>query len=278
MGAGRALPRPHRRVARQHDPQRGAARRCQRELGTELSQLQWIVDAYMLVFAGLLLTAGSLGDRFGRKRALIVGLVVFGARRRWPPRSPATSAQLIGARARHGRRRRADHAGDAVDPHQRRSPTPTERAEGDRPSGRASPGLAVAHRAGRRRVPARALLVGLGLPRQRADRHRRDRRRSLPRARSRATRSSRGSIRVGALLSIVGLGRSWSGDHRGAEPTAGPTRPILGALRASRCVVLGALRARGSGAPTTPMLDVRLFRNRRFSAASLSASRSCSSR
>ena len=34
------------------------------------SQLQWIVDAYMLVFAGVLLTAGALGDRFGRKRAL----------------------------------------------------------------------------------------------------------------------------------------------------------------------------------------------------------------
>jgi EmrB/QacA subfamily drug resistance transporter len=43
------------------------------------SQLQWIVDAYLLVFAGLLLTAGSLGDRFGRRRALVSGLVVFAA-------------------------------------------------------------------------------------------------------------------------------------------------------------------------------------------------------
>jgi EmrB/QacA subfamily drug resistance transporter len=42
------------------------------------SQLQWIVDSYVLVFAGLLLTAGSLGDRFGRRGALQVGLVVFG--------------------------------------------------------------------------------------------------------------------------------------------------------------------------------------------------------
>ena len=47
------------------------------ELGASTSQLQWIVDAYMLVFAGLLLAAGSLGDRFGRKRALLVGLVLF---------------------------------------------------------------------------------------------------------------------------------------------------------------------------------------------------------
>jgi EmrB/QacA subfamily drug resistance transporter len=48
-----------------------------RDLNASNSQLQWIVDSYTLVFAGLLLTAGSLGDRFGRKGALQVGLVVF---------------------------------------------------------------------------------------------------------------------------------------------------------------------------------------------------------
>src|SRR5689334_3270141 len=42
------------------------------------SQLQWIVDSYTVVFAGLLLTAGSLGDRFGRYRGLVIGLGVFG--------------------------------------------------------------------------------------------------------------------------------------------------------------------------------------------------------
>src|SRR3954467_12002275 len=50
-----------------------------RDLGTSISDLQWVVDAYTLVFAGLLLTAGSLGDRFGRKGALSIGLVVSGA-------------------------------------------------------------------------------------------------------------------------------------------------------------------------------------------------------
>lgn len=50
----------------------------QRELGATSSQLQWILDSYLLVFAGLLLAAGSLGDRFGRKGALQLGLVVFG--------------------------------------------------------------------------------------------------------------------------------------------------------------------------------------------------------
>ena len=49
------------------------------DLGASTSTLQWIVDAYVLVLAGLLLLGGSLGDRFGRKRWMIVGLFVFGA-------------------------------------------------------------------------------------------------------------------------------------------------------------------------------------------------------
>lgn len=48
-----------------------------RELGATNSQLQWIIDSYALVFAGLLLPAGALGDRFGRKGTLLVGLVLF---------------------------------------------------------------------------------------------------------------------------------------------------------------------------------------------------------
>jgi len=48
-----------------------------REIDATNAQLQWIVDSYVLVFAGLLLTAGSLGDRFGRKGALNLGLVIF---------------------------------------------------------------------------------------------------------------------------------------------------------------------------------------------------------
>ena len=42
------------------------------------TQLEWIIDAYLLVFSVLLLPAGALGDRYGRRKALIVGLIVFG--------------------------------------------------------------------------------------------------------------------------------------------------------------------------------------------------------
>jgi len=50
-----------------------------RDLRADMSQLQWVVDAYTLVFAGLLLLAGTLGDRYGRRRTLLGGLAVFGA-------------------------------------------------------------------------------------------------------------------------------------------------------------------------------------------------------
>jgi DHA2 family multidrug resistance protein-like MFS transporter len=53
--------------------------RIQEDLGASPTVLQWILDAYALVFAGLLLMAGAIGDRFGRKGALLIGLVVFGA-------------------------------------------------------------------------------------------------------------------------------------------------------------------------------------------------------
>ena len=49
-----------------------------RETGATQTQLTWIVDAYTVVFAGLLFFAGALGDRYGRRRVLLVGLVLFG--------------------------------------------------------------------------------------------------------------------------------------------------------------------------------------------------------
>src|SRR4249919_1810350 len=50
----------------------------QDEFGASASKLQWMVDSYLLVFAGLLLVFGTLGDRFGRKLALQAGVSIFG--------------------------------------------------------------------------------------------------------------------------------------------------------------------------------------------------------
>ncbi|MBB5983947.1 MFS transporter [Kribbella solani] len=49
-----------------------------RDLDATPADIQWVIDAYILAFAGLLLTAGSLSDRFGRRKMLLLGLVVFG--------------------------------------------------------------------------------------------------------------------------------------------------------------------------------------------------------
>ncbi len=49
-----------------------------RQLDATGSQLQWMVDAYIVVFAGLLLTSGTLGDRLGRRKLMLAGLSVFG--------------------------------------------------------------------------------------------------------------------------------------------------------------------------------------------------------
>jgi EmrB/QacA subfamily drug resistance transporter len=65
------------------------------------SSLQWIVDAYSLVFAGLLLTAGSLGDRYGRRLALNGGLAIFGLASLFATLSNSAAA-LIAARAAMG--------------------------------------------------------------------------------------------------------------------------------------------------------------------------------
>src|SRR3954451_25266149 len=49
----------------------------QRDLGATLSDLQWVIDAYALTLAALQLTAGSLADRYGRKRLFAIGTLVF---------------------------------------------------------------------------------------------------------------------------------------------------------------------------------------------------------
>ena len=69
-----------------------------RTLHASSSELQWIVDSYAMVFAGLVLVGGSLADRFGRKRFFLIGLAVFAARSVGAALSGAVSA-LIAWRA-----------------------------------------------------------------------------------------------------------------------------------------------------------------------------------
>ena len=70
-------------------------------LGASASQLQWIVDAYILAIAGLLLTMGYIGDRLGRKPVLMAGLVIFAAFSLGAALSNSTG-MLIGMRAMMG--------------------------------------------------------------------------------------------------------------------------------------------------------------------------------
>jgi EmrB/QacA subfamily drug resistance transporter len=71
------------------------------DLGASTRQLQWIVDAYLLVFTGLLLAAGGLGDRYGRKRALVTGLGLFAITSAWAG-STGSAPDLIVGRALMG--------------------------------------------------------------------------------------------------------------------------------------------------------------------------------
>ena len=72
-----------------------------RKLDATTSQLQWIVDAYVLVFGGLMLVAGSLADRVGRKWTFLAGLVAFALGSTWAAFSDSVD-MLIAARASMG--------------------------------------------------------------------------------------------------------------------------------------------------------------------------------
>ncbi len=69
----------------------------QRELDASSSDIQWIVDAYILVLAGLVLTMGSLADRIGRKRWMQIGLIILGLSNIFEPtlRTRNSSSQLV---------------------------------------------------------------------------------------------------------------------------------------------------------------------------------------
>ena len=83
-----------------------------RDLGASLADLEWMVNAYTLTFAVLLLTGAALGDRFGRRRMFVIGIGMFTVGSAAAALSPIE--RRADPRPRHpGRRRRDRHAAHA---------------------------------------------------------------------------------------------------------------------------------------------------------------------
>ena len=138
----------------------------QDEFGASSSKLQWMVDSYLLVFAGLLLVFGTLGDRFGRKLALQAGVSDL---RPCEPRRPRRRLRRPGDRRARGNggRSGADHARHPLDhrqPLQRRGTRQGNRDLGRPGGGRNRP------RPADRRAAARVVRLVLDLPGQRPGR------------------------------------------------------------------------------------------------------------
>ena len=232
-----------------------------RSLHATSSQLQWIVDAYAVVFAGLLLTLGALGDRVGRKWVFMAGLVVFGggsALAAWsgsPDRLTVARAVMgVGAAALMpctlsiltnvftGRAGPGPGHRDLVGDHRYR--------------GR--------HRPDPRRLPAGPLLVGFGLPDQRAHRAGRARRGRLPRPQleepaGQARRPGRcGAVDRWASACCCG------GSSR--HPNRTWTSPLIVGALAGSAVIIAAFVV-WERRIDHPMLPLRFFSNRRYSAA-----------
>ena len=232
-----------------------------RELHATTTQLQWVVDAYNLVFAALLLTFGSLSDRFGRKGMLLAGLAVV--RRGQPGRrlhdQPGAADRGQGGDGPGGR---DDVPRDALADHQRLHGT-AGTGPRDRPVGR---GRRRRDRAGadRRRLAARALQLGQHLRRHGPGRGARrgagGGRRPASKDPDAAPVDVPGLVLSSAAMALLVFTII-------EAPTYGwaAARSLAGfavSARAARRVHRGERRA------AHPMLDVRLFRNMRFSAAS----------
>jgi EmrB/QacA subfamily drug resistance transporter len=234
-----------------------------RDVHASNSELQWIVDAYTLVFAGLLLTCGSLGDRYGRKGALTTGLVIFGAgsiAAAWS----GDATQLIACRAIMGiGAALIMPATLSILTNVFHNPRERARAIGIW-AGVSGIGIAIGPITGgillqhfwwgsvflvNVPVVIAALIAGRFL---------------IPT--SRDPNAGRLDL-VGAALSIVGLSSLLYAIIEG--PSEGWTDPAVLAGFAGAAVVLGAF-VLWELHSSNPMIDVSLFRNPRFTVASLS--------
>jgi EmrB/QacA subfamily drug resistance transporter len=233
-----------------------------RQLSATTSQLQWMVDSYTLVFAGLLLVAGALSDRYGRRLALVAGLLIFGVGS-VVSAFVTTADQLILARAFMG-------LGAALTMPATLSIIANVFDEAERPKaiamwsavsglgivvGPILGGWLVEHFAWNAIFLVNVPVVLLGIVAI-----------LLVVPESKATRAP-ALDPIGALLSVGGLVALVYGIIE--VPMRGWDDPlILGSLAAAAGLIGGFLAWERHVAE--PMLDIRLFRNPRFSAASLS--------
>jgi len=232
-----------------------------RRLSASTQDLQWVVDAYSLVFASLLLVGGNLGDRLGRRRILQAGLVLFAVTSAGAAVS-GTIGELIGARAAMGA------AAALIYPATLALLTTTFTDARERATaigvwsavsglavaiGPVSGGLLLRHFSWNSvfwvSVPVAAIALVAGA-------------RLLPEARDGAA----GRFDpVGALLSVAGAGLLvWTVIEAPGHGWASPA--TLGGFAGSAAIL--AWFAAWEACRPDPMLDIRLFTNARFSAAS----------
>lgn len=232
------------------------------DLSATAGQLQWMVDAYILVFAGLLLVGGALSDRFGRRLALVVGLTLFGLGSAIAP-FVTDANQLIALRAFMG-------LGAALTMPATLSIIADVFPANERPKAIAAwsavSGLGIVvgpllggwlleHYAWASVFVVNVPFVAVGIAATLA---------VVPESRA----PGRVPLDpVGALLSVAGLVALVYGIVE--IPASGWTDPAVVAALAG-AVVLGAAFVAWERRQAHPMLDVGLFRDRRFSAASLS--------
>ena len=235
------------------------------DLGLSTSAQQWVVDAYSLVFAGLLFTAGSLGDRWGRKRFLQAGIADVRPR-------PALYATFFvdSARALIATRALMGIGGALV------MPATLSILVNAFPSGERARAIAiwsgVAGGGGALGIVLGGWLVenfwwgssfAMNIPVTVA-RPARSGCASCPSRDGRSRRPHRPARRGAVDLRPR---RCWSTASSRARTGAGPTRRRL--PRSSAASSCSACSGCGSCTPTSPMLEVRLFRNPTFTASSV---------
>ena len=238
----------------------------QHEFDASPSKLQWMVDSYLLVFAGLLLVFGTLGDRFGRKRRAPGRHLDLRARQ---PRRPRRRLGRSGDRRARGDgcRRGADHARHALDHRQRLHGRGAR--QGDRHLGCAGGGRDRARPADRR-AAARVVRLVVRLHGQRAVRRcgaaaRHPLRAREPRSPARLVRPAR-SRALHRRLQHPRLR-----DHRSARARAGRPASSLGLARGVSIALLGAF-VWWERRIDEPMLDLGFFRSAGFSVGTAAVS------